>query len=226
MKNKIIIVILFSVIASTFTYFIISDIINAIFIFLFTFVYSLIIVKKANIDDLKYEQLDKIYLLTCLLNLQMYSAKNLSDGYLNIMNYLDLEYQNIAPEDLNSHLLTIAEQYQFHSIKMYAKSIQIYENEGGNFNKITHLPYQNVSDCKRYYTKLKAEKKAKLLDVMLLYGLWILVICFLKIAVNDYFSLMIENKIYKTCLFIILIIGFFSLQSCVLEYYKNKIRGI
>lgn len=226
MKTNQVFLLAFCLFASIFTYYILKDIIYTILMLIFTVIVSFKIIKKADDNKKKYNQLDNIYKLTSLLNLQMYSAKNLNEGYLGIMPYLNYEYQNIVPNELADYILESANESSFNSFRLYAKAIKIYENEGGDFNKLTKLPYQYISDCKNYYTKLKKEKILKLFDICLLYCLWILVICFLKFTISDYFNLMIKQEIYKALLFLILFFGFSSFQSCLLDFYKNKIRGL
>ncbi len=224
--NYQILLIVLSFFSGLFTYLIINDYIYSLIVLFLSLLLSLKAIKIYNQNKKVYQSLEDIYSFTNLLNLQMYSSKNLTEGYLNIQQYLSHEYQNINSEDLIEYLEQKANENDFTSFKLYVKSMKLYESEGGDFNKLTKNFYKNISDSKNYYNKLKTEKTIKLFDISLLYCLLILIIVFLKFSLGDLFIKMMENNIYKFTFMGCIAFGFCSYIMCLCDYNTNKIKGL
>ncbi len=225
-SNYQIFLIVLSFFSGLFTYLIINDYIYSLIVLFLSLLLSLKAIKIYNQNKKVYQSLEDIYSFTNLLNLQMYSSKNLTEGYLNIQQYLSHEYQNINSEDLIEYLEQKANENDFTSFKLYVKSMKLYESEGGDFNKLTKNFYKNISDSKNYYNKLKTEKTIKLFDISLLYCLLILIIVFLKFSLGDLFIKMMENNIYKFTFMGCIAFGFCSYIMCLCDYNTNKIKGL
>ena len=184
------------------------------------------LLKQKQINDRFYHNIDISYNFVNLMNVQMLSTNNVYEAYQSIENYIDIEFANISNEDLCNQLLEIAEEYNLNAFKMYVNTIQIYDNDGGNYKIMQAIPTSLCQNTKIYYNKLKSNKFYKLIEISSLFVLWICILVFLKISIPDYYSMMMENIVYQLIMLAILICGSFFYYLTFMEYLKNKIRGL
>lgn len=179
---------------------------------------------KKNIEF--YHNIDASYEFVNLMNVQMLSTNNIYEAYQSIENYIDVEFSNISNEDLCNQLLEIANNYNLNAFKMYVNTIQIYDNDGGNYKKMQEIPTSLCQNTKVYYHKLQSSKFYKLIEITSLFMLWICILLFLKISIPDYYQAMMENVTYQVIMLMILLVGSFFYYLTFMEYLKNKIRGL
>ena len=173
-----------------------------------------------------YHNIDASYEFVNLLNVQMLSTNNIYEAYQSIENYIDVEFSNISNEDLCNQLLEIANNYNLNAFKMYVNTIQIYDNDGGNYKKMQEIPTSLCQNTKVYYHKLQSSKFYKLIEITSLFMLWICILLFLKVSIPDYYQAMMENVTYQVIMLMILLVGSFFYYLTFMEYLKNKIRGL
>ena len=182
---------------------------------------------KQNKKNLEfYHNIDASYEFVNLMNVQMLSTTNIYEAYQSIENYIDVEFSNISNEDLCNQLLEIANNYNLNAFKMYVNTIQIYDNDGGNYKNMQEIPTSLCQNTKVYYHKLKSSKFYKLIEITSLFMLWICILLFLKISIPDYYQSMMQNITYQIIMLCVLLVGSFFYYLTFMEYLKNKIRGL
>ena len=161
-----------------------------------------------------------------LMNVHMLSTKSVYEAYKSAENYLSVDFCGIDSEDLHSHLLEVSNNYGLNSFKMYVNTLIIYDNDGGNFKEMEQIPTSLCQKTKTYHHKLMSKKLSKLIGVSTLYSLWIIVICFLRTTISDYYTKMMENMTYQFAIFFILIAGSICYYMAYLDYLKIEIKGL
>ena len=109
---------------------------------------------------------------------------------------------------------------------MYINTLIIYDNDGGNFKEMETIPSSLTQKAKIYHHKLMSKKWSKLLEVSFLYSLWIIVICFLRITISEYYISMMKDVTYQIAIFFILVTGSICYYMAFLDYLKVDIKGL
>ena len=188
---------------------------------------GMIRIKKLNTKKNKLiHDIDAAYNFVNLMNIQMLSTTSVYEAYKSIENYIDADFANIDSDDIHEQLNEVANNYNLNSFKMYVHTLQIYENEGGNFKKMQEIPTSLCQKCKIYYHKLEKNKFSKLIEISTLFILWILIIYILRISIPDYYEKMMENVLTQIGMFAIIATGGFLYYQAVKEYLINEIRGL
>lgn len=182
--------------------------------------------KQSKKNDDFYHKINASYEFVNLMNVQMLSSTSVYEAYQSIENYVDVEFTNISNEDLCNQLLEIANNYGLNAFKMYVSTLQIYDNDGGNYKEMQEIPTSLCQNTKVYYNKLKSNKFYKLIEITSLFLLWICILVFLKVSIPDYYALMMENITYQLIMLAILMVGSFFYYLTFMEYLKNNIRGL
>ena len=184
------------------------------------------IFKVKAIDDEKYKNIESAYTFVNMMNIEMIVSKSVYEAYKNSENYLTVDFANILNEDLHNQLIDIAGNYQFNGFKMYIKTLVLYDDEGGVYDYMEKIPTSIVEKSKINYTKLKKQKTSKLIDITILYLLWIFIMIFLKSALADYYDLMMEEFTYQILMLLILVVGIGMYGFTIVGYFKNNIKGL
>ena len=208
------------------TYFLITHIILSAIIALIT-IYILITLNRLKMKNQKlHERINSSYQFCNYINMQMLSSKNLYEAYQNIETNLPPEFLNLNGDEFLQQIDDIASSYSLNAFNLYAKTLILYSEKGGSFFKMTQGPTLLCQKTKVYFERLKKRKKAKLLDIVTLYSLWIFVLLFLKIGMNDYYNMMITNHIFQISITLVLLLGIISLSFAFINYYKDEIEGL
>lgn len=208
------------------SWFIIDSLLLAI-VFTIAVILGIFYIQKA-IDQKNsfFHNIDSAYNFVNLMNIQMLSTNSLYEAYKSIENYVDVDFSNIDNNDLHIQLHEIANEYNLNSFKMYVNTMQIYDNDGGDYKKMQEIPTSLCLKCKSYYHKLNENKFIKLVEVTSLFLLWICILVFLRLSIPTYYSLMMESLLYQIIMLLVLFIGSLCYYFTLIEYLKNKIRGI
>lgn len=224
--NKILIYLIGVVVSLIVSWYILDSLLLAI-AYSIAVVLGIMFLLKQNEKNVEfYHNIDASYEFVNLMNVQMLSTNNIYEAYQSIENYIDVEFSNISNEDLCDQLLEIANNYNLNAFKMYVNTIQIYDNDGGNYKKMQEIPTSLCQNTKVYYHKLQSSKFYKLIEITSLFMLWICILLFLKISIPDYYQAMMENVTYQVIMLMILLVGSFFYYLTFMEYLKNKIRGL
>lgn len=224
--NKILIYLIGVVVSLLVSWYILDSLLLAI-AYSIAVVLAIMFLLKQNEKNVEfYHNIDASYEFVNLLNVQMLSTNNIYEAYQSIENYIDVEFSNISNEDLCNQLLEIANNYNLNAFKMYVNTIQIYDNDGGNYKKMQEIPTSLCQNTKVYYHKLQSSKFYKLIEITSLFMLWICILLFLKVSIPDYYQAMMENVTYQVIMLMILLVGSFFYYLTFMEYLKNKIRGL
>jgi hypothetical protein len=187
---------------------------------------TMLILRKYKKKEKMFHNIDASYNFVNLMNVAMLSTNSVYEAYKSIENYVDVDFANIANEDLHLQLQEISDSYNINSFKMYVNTLLIYDNEGGNYKQMQEIPSSLCQNTKVYYHKLDSKKFHKLIEITTLFSLWICVLAFLKISIPDYYALMMQNSIYQFVILFILLIGSFFFYLTFMEYLNNNIRGM
>ena len=185
-----------------------------------------LVLKLKKKDEDLYHKIEVSYEFTNFMNVQMLSTTNVFEGYQAIEAYLSNEFQGISGEEFANQVMEIANNFNLIGFQLYANTLMLYTNNGGDFYKLTKAPSDLCQKSKIHYLKMKKKKRLKLVELFVLYFLWIFVLLFLKIALGTYFEEMLENAYFQTGLALILMIGYYSFFKLFRAYYTNKIRGL
>ncbi len=208
------------------SFYIINDWILALLISLFAGSMTFWVLKNKKIDKNFYHQIEIIYEFTNFMNVQMLSTPNVYEGYQAIEAYLSNEFQGLSGDEFTTQVEDIANNFPLIGFQLYANTLTLYTNNGGDFYKLTKAPSDLCQKTKVHYLQLKKKKKVKLFELFVLYFLWIFVLVFLKIGLGQYFEKMLDNPICKLSLALMLIIGLYSFAKLWITFYQNKIRGL
>ena len=187
---------------------------------------TMFLLKKYKKKEKMFHNIDAAYNFVNLMNISMLSTNSVYEAYKSIENYIDVDFANIANEDLHAQLQEISDSYNINSFKMYINTLLIYDNDGGNYKQMQEIPTSLCQNTKVYYHKLDAKKFHKLVEITTLFALWISVLAFLKISIPDYYALMMKESIYQFVILMILLLGSFFYYLTFMEYLNNNIRGI
>lgn len=225
-QRKVISALIIFIVSLLISWYIFNSLVLAVAYSILSVVLTLKIFVKRKKDIKKYNDIESAYNFVNLLNVQMISTNSVYEAYKSVENYVSYDFANIDNENLHEQLKQIADDYDLNSFKMYINTLLIYDTNGGNFKETSTIPTSLCQKCKVYYDKLKKEKRYKLLELTSLYFLWILIICFVRYSLNDYYEMMMQDIKYQLLIFIILIIGGLFYYQAFLEYFNNKIRGM
>lgn len=214
------------IVAFMISWYILDSILLAIAYSMCVLVASMTLKKRIYIRNKKNHNIDAMYNFVNLMNVQMLSTTNVYEAYKSIESYVDIDFTNIANDDLHLQLNDIANDYGFNSFKMYVNTLIIYDTDGGNYKQMQEIPTSLCQKTKIYYADLRKKKTSKFIEVSTLYLLWLCVMMFIKSVITDYYSKMMENQTYQFIMLIILLIGSLLYYLTFKEYLKNKIRGM
>lgn len=224
--NKILLYFLALIISTFGAWFILDSLLFAIAFAILMLMFIVSIEKLNNKKNNLLHNIDAAYNFVNLMNIQMLSTSSIYEAYKSIENYIDVDFANMDNEDLKVQLEEIANNYNLNSFKMYVHTLQIYENEGGNYKKMQEIPTSLCQKCKVYYHKMIKEKKLKLIEITSLFLLWIMILVILRLAIPDYYAKMMEDIILQIVMFAVIGMGSFAYYSAVKSYLTNKIRGL
>ena len=224
--NDMIITMLAPLIGLLVAWYILDSILLGIVYALVILIATMFLLKKYKKKEKMFHNIDAAYNFVNLMNVSMLSTNSVYEAYKSIENYIDVDFANIANEDLHAQLQEISDSYNINSFKMYINTLLIYDNDGGNYKQMQEIPTSLCQNTKVYYHKLDAKKFHKLVEITTLFALWISVLAFLKISIPDYYALMMKESIYQFVILMILLLGSFFYYLTFMEYLNNNIRGI
>ena len=224
--NDMIITMLSPLIGLLVAWYILDSILLGIVYALVILIATMFLLKKYKKKEKMFHNIDAAYNFVNLMNISMLSTNSVYEAYKSIENYIDVDFANIANEDLHAQLQEISDSYNINSFKMYINTLLIYDNDGGNYKQMQEIPTSLCQNTKVYYHKLDAKKFHKLVEITTLFALWISVLAFLKISIPDYYALMMKESIYQFVILMILLLGSFFYYLTFMEYLNNNIRGI
>lgn len=226
MKQKEINNYLYILVVFVISYFLIESIMISLVISFVSMILIYNINKLLKHNKLQYKNIDNVYQFSNYMNIQMINSSNIYEAYKSIESYLPETFQNLSDENFIDEINQIADEYSLNGFSFYAKTINLFVNNGGDYFMMMKTPTETCQKTKVMYNKLLSQKKAKIIEIFILYVLWIFVILFLKLGLGDLFDSILSNKLFTSIIAITLLCGISTFCFACMEYLKNDIKGL
>ena len=224
--NNLLVNIVGMVISFVLGWYVLDSLLLAIALAVLVFLLITYVLKRKAKLNMKLKHIDDAYNFVNLMNVHMLSTNSVYEAYKSAENYLSVDFCGIDSDEYHSHLNEISNSYDINAFKMYVNTLIIYDNDGGNYKEMEKIPTSLCQKTKIYHHQLISNKKNKLYEISTLYVLWLIVICFLRATIADYYVSMMKDVVYQLSIFSILACGFICYFMAYIDCLNAKIKGL
>lgn len=114
--------------------------------------------------------------------------------------------------------------FHFGVYHMFTNVVDIYLEQGGEIFKIGDTLYQESGRIEETITTTNTNSKKKIAEFSILWALAIVVILFMRFALKDFYSKMLNSIIFMVLLVVFFLLILISIHLFILKYVKLPIK--
>ena len=154
---------------------------------------------------------------------------SLASAFENVNNSMGKEYQlvyeGIRDFSLEEKITYLIKYFPFHFYSLFIKVVNLWQEQGGDILSMSSHLLEEGRKNEEYLSYCHVQSTSKIVEFIILWVFTIMIIAIMRLALNQFFYLIIDKLLYKVGMGLFFLFMLASIDIAVRRTSKYDIKG-